>query len=69
MKTENPKAFPNDATPREDGMTLRDYFAAKAMQSVMVGEAYNHVKTSEEVANWAYTITDAMLRERLKQKP
>ena len=43
-------------------MTLRDYFAAKAMQGVMA-------KTIDKntIANWSYEMADAMLKERLKE--
>lgn len=41
------------------GMTLRDYFAAKAMQAIVdVGHS------PELFANHAYKIADAMLRAR-----
>lgn len=51
---------------QEFGMTLRDYFAAKAMQGIMVGDnpASHHPKT---VSDWAYSIADAMLKEREKE--
>jgi len=44
-------------------MTLRDYFAAKAMQGYIAGDydAYPH-----EVAQKAYEIADAMLEEQAK---
>ena len=53
-------------------MTLRDYFAAKAMQSVITQEiaALRRVneytaKSSEDVmAEWAYKMADAMLKKR-----
>ena len=54
-----------------DGMTLRDYFAAKAMQSVLDGSwpdlqlSPNHGLTPvENSAVFAYEIADAMLRAR-----
>lgn len=46
-----------------DGMTLRDYFAAKAMQ----GWSANPIPqdaTIQEVAAWAYRQADAMLEAR-----
>ena len=43
------------------GMTLRDYFAAKAMQSII-----NHEKTEVGTAELAYSIADAMIKEREK---
>jgi len=35
-KPHNPPAFPNANTQERAGMTLRDYFAAKAMQSLVI---------------------------------
>ena len=48
-----------------DGMTLRDYFAAKAMQSILVGIecAPDDVKN---VVESAYVLADAMLVAREK---
>ena len=44
-----------------DGMTLRDYFAAKAMASVIArGDDTNR----PGMAEWAYAMADAMLRAR-----
>jgi hypothetical protein len=44
------------------GMTLRDYFAAKAMQGFM-GSSWN-VKSFEEMATKAYELADAMMKAR-----
>lgn len=44
----------------EKGMTLRDYFAAKAMQGLITGGSTNPV----DVAKAAYIVADAMLKER-----
>ena len=41
------------------GMTLRDYFAAKAMQTMLQGSA-NHVS----VAKYAYKMADEMMKAR-----
>jgi hypothetical protein len=62
-------AFPLDLTVDGDhrwgyGMTLRDYFAAKAMQGFM-GSSWNN-KTFESISTKAYQIADAMLEERKK---
>jgi len=46
----------------QDGMTLRDYFAAKAMQGFM-GSSWN-VKSFEDMASKAYQLADAMLKAR-----
>lgn len=44
------------------GMTLRDYFAAKAMQGELAsGEASHH---AENIASRSYEIADAMLKAR-----
>jgi hypothetical protein len=52
-----------------DGMTLRDYFAAKAMVIVPEMTAYN-MKDNETRADYtariAYKMADAMLAEREK---
>ena len=45
------------------GMTLRDYFAAKAMQGV-VAAAYARTYRPAVWANEAYEIADAMLKAR-----
>ena len=45
----------------QGGMTLRDYFAAKAMQAHI---AIDLNLNPEEIARWAYRYADAMLVER-----
>jgi hypothetical protein len=48
-----------------DGMTLRDYFAAKAMQGMLAGLlAYGHDIMWDQVAKDAYKQADAMLKAR-----
>ena len=49
--------------PRNAGMTLRDYFAAKAMHASMSLDPAN-AASSEEHARWAYEMADAMLKAR-----
>lgn len=71
-KPENPNAFPYvmpgdekkgwDADVHE-GMSLRDYFAAKAMQGTCVSDGDDYV-SPEQIAKWAYAVADAMLKER-----
>jgi hypothetical protein len=46
------------------GMTLRDYFAAKAMQGFMANKSNPMHYQPEEDAQWAYMIADAMLKAR-----
>lgn len=49
--------------PRNAGMTLRDYFAAKAMHASMSLDPANAASSGEH-ARWAYEMADAMLKER-----
>lgn len=46
-----------------DGMTLRDYFAAKALQCYMVNEVW-HANTYKAAAKVSYAVADAMLKAR-----
>ena len=51
------------------GMSLRDYFAAAAMQAFVSGwtaGTTNLVAQSDSIAKTAYDMADAMLRERAK---
>jgi hypothetical protein len=53
-------------TPKEmRGMTLRDYFAAKAMQSMNARPDYADTP-ADAIALDAYALADAMLAERNK---
>ncbi len=62
----NPPAFPS-VFDHERGMTLRDYFAAKAMQG-LVTASHNDggcVKCDDKyIAPLAYEIADEMLKAR-----
>ena len=70
----NPPAFPSlhwvapqghSANENPQGMTLRDYFAAKAMQGMLAGLlAYGHDIMWNEIAKDAYREADAMLKAR-----
>jgi hypothetical protein len=44
-------------------MTLRDYFAAKAMQAIISKET-SHVSWFDDYANKAYKMADAMMKAR-----
>ena len=61
----NPSAFPchPDTPPEYDGMTLRDYFAAKAIQAILTSPSWMENKPST-LAKMSYEIADAMLRAR-----
>jgi hypothetical protein len=52
-------AFPSD---RSFGMTLRDYFAAKAMQGLLSNR--NAEAAIDEFATKSYRMADAMLKAR-----
>jgi len=57
-------AFPAnhfDLADSEHGMTLRDYFAAQAMQGV-----FPLCQTHEIAAEECYKVADAMIKERTK---
>ena len=63
----NPQAFPKTpfieiGTP-QNGMTLRDYFAAKAMQAILSNPEYGD--EDDSLAGAAYYVADAMLKARV----
>ena len=61
----NIPAFPNNFTiDNFKGLTIRDYFAAKALQALISEPSLT--ATMDEFANRAYQIADAMIKERLK---
>lgn len=54
--------YPNgEINHGEGGMTLRDYFAAAAMQGYIVG---TEKPRAEVMARVAYEVADAMIKER-----
>lgn len=49
------------------GMTLRDYFAAKAMEAVIINSDRKSTNVEEVdlwVGNYAYIVADAMMKAR-----
>lgn len=48
----------------EGGMTLRDYFAAKAMQAIIEADGIQYASATAALAKWAYEQADAMLAAR-----
>ena len=63
----NIPAFPAmhfDLAENEHGMTLRDYFAAKAMQAMLAHPDSKETAPPETYANAAYTMANAMLKAR-----
>ena len=57
-------AFPHDSFNGPRGMSLRDYFAAKAMQAAATNPTGADGFTFEQRAEWAYLQADAMLKAR-----
>ena len=69
MKDTGGPAFPtladNGHETNQDGMTLRDWFAGKAMQSLIL--AAQNAKDIDMLSAGAYQLADAMLKERSKE--
>lgn len=59
-------AFPYKVSLKS-GMTLRDYFAAKAMQGMLSHHA-EYIGNVEQLSKDAYAAADAMLAEREREK-
>jgi hypothetical protein len=57
------KAFPNH---RSEGMDLRDYFAAQAMQAMIAHVDSDANAPFSVFANGAYKMADAMMEARKK---
>ena len=71
MSADGGPAFPTSAdnghSENQDGMTLRDYFAAKALQGFCAYGALSnpdHGHTIDDVVADAYDAADAMLKAR-----
>ena len=63
----NEPAFPAmhyDLADNEHGMTLRDYFAAKAMMALIAHPDSDGDKPPSVFAKTAYVMADAMLKAR-----
>jgi hypothetical protein len=60
----NEAAFPNPHLRDGSGMTLRDYFAAKAMQGYCSDPDWRQDMTPTDTAFAAYTQADAMMKAR-----
>jgi hypothetical protein len=57
----NEAAFPNPHLRDGSGMTLRDYFAARAMQGMLADPSTPEIM---DIAGAAYEVADAMLKAR-----
>jgi hypothetical protein len=53
-----------DFAPGYSGMTLRDYFAAKAMQGYLGSPEWLREVSPQGTAEAAYRVADAMLKAR-----
>ena len=63
----NPPAFPlhpEHWQEENQGMTLRDYFAASFVESGHIFKSMSDGNTPELVAEQAYALADAMLKAR-----
>lgn len=63
-------AFPAmhfDLADHEHGMTLRDYFAAKALQGLLSRIGHDKMNVHDVLAQRTYAIADAMLEAREQQ--
>ena len=68
--TKMERAFPNPHRTDMTGMSLRDYFAGKAMQAYLADKelidlfVYMNADVKEQVALTAYQMADMMLKAR-----
>lgn len=63
--------------PPQSGMSLRDYFAAAALQGIIAAtdrqdanenKKHSDLKTAKIIAGWAYLTADAMLTARERKE-
>lgn len=67
MNADDPDRFPDsagDETAPMPRMTLRDYFAASALQGLATRRPAGAPTSAGELARFAYEIADAMLEAR-----
>lgn len=65
IKDEGGPAFPVPLDNRGNGMSLRDYFAAKAVQAIVISGGANSTFEGDLVdAKIAYRMEDAMIEAR-----
>lgn len=68
-RSDGEAAFPHEFEWSHRGMTLRDYFAAQALNAIISNSGLVTSKASdasELICRDAYELADAMLRERQK---
>lgn len=59
-----PTEGPSPGQFEHPGMTLRDYFAAKALQGWLASTPGNEVPSPDIYAEYAYRMADAMMKAR-----
>ena len=71
MKDTGGPAFPtladNGHAMNQDGMSLRDWFAGKAMQGMIACDTERSPEQVPIIVKSAYVMADAMLKERSKE--
>ena len=68
-KPNNPPAFPSGYdVPENPGMSLRDYFAAKAMQALLSDSDWRQDMDFKDTAIAAYRQADVMMKERGREE-
>lgn len=71
MKGTDMRAFPTVREEgswalQEEGMTLRDYFAAKAMSGALASMSDGEDWPTKALVKYVYVVADAMIEERDK---
>ena len=64
----NPPAFPNPHLRDDSGITMRDYFAARAMQALLSDPDWRQDMDIKDTALAAYKTADAMMKERGREE-
>lgn len=61
---ENYLGVEREIESNQPGMTLRDYFAAKAMQGSLADPNVDPTDHKDDFARWCYEVADAMIAAR-----
>ena len=64
----NEKAFPNPHLRDDSDITMRDYFAARAMQALLSDSDWRQDMDIKDTALAAYKTADAMMKERGREE-
>ncbi len=64
MPTKPQYAFPSTVEQSNKGMTLRDYFAAKALEALAEKSYYENGISNTRLAKHVYDLADAMMEAR-----